>query len=775
MRSIISGALCATVLLAASSASAFTVRTDRPRILLGGKGITPATYKARCTTDAAYQKRCAGGLGLGAGLWPAISLAAAYIVNGDATKCTAAYDRLRAFADVPGTPDPHTFISNNGRTMVQLAITSDWCDPALSDDQKKELEDKMVLWADWYVANEPGDVFHDDETNVWNSIALAGLALKGTAQDTKASDYLTKADARWKTVILPAMAHVGDWWHEGMTYVQPTIGALAWYGAAWSTATDDDIHAWAKTNAKDLFDGYLRFHAYALRPDDKYVYFGDTADAKQSVELFSRWLVDMLNYGVGSPLGQRMSMEIRDRSRPYYDYNGADGYMIALLYDASKEASATPLASFEKAQWLSKGANDIAVLRSGWGKDDTYVWLSCGDYLGAHQHDESGALQIHRHSLLTGSTGYYDSFDTDHWANYYSQHSVHANTLAIYQPGEIFPTSKTLTGGPNVNDGGQRTLRRNKDGTGFPSKDLATYLANKSAGPHYETGDLKTFEHGTCHDYVACDITAAYDSPAHVTNGNKPKVNEVTRQVVFFPPELIVVFDRIESTDPTYDKRFLMHSIGTPPDIKGNVFTLTNGTGRLIGQTLLPADADMNVVTNFSVEGTTHAPWSTGDESGGTRLEISPKKESARDYFLHVLDATDPSTTTAPTAKVVEDATSATVTIDHAGSKYSLKLAKTGAMGGHVTVTGSDGKIACDQDLGAKGTGPLPDGGIPADDASLGDSGGADSGPPGATPSDSESSGGCGCRFGSREESGLAVLGLVAGFGLLLRRRSRVG
>ena len=58
----------------------------------------------------------------------------------------------------------------------------------------------------------------------------------------------------------------------------------------------------------------------------------------------------------------------------------------------------------------------IAVMRSGWGKDDTYVWMSCGDYLGAHQHDEAGSFQIFRHSLLSGADGYYDDFDTDHWA-----------------------------------------------------------------------------------------------------------------------------------------------------------------------------------------------------------------------------------------------------------------------------------------------------------------------------------------------------------------------
>lgn len=57
--------------------------------------------------------------------------------------------------------------------------------------------------------------------SVWSAIAIAGLALKGTAQDAKAASYLSAADTQYEGVILPAFAYVGDYWHEGFTYVQP--------------------------------------------------------------------------------------------------------------------------------------------------------------------------------------------------------------------------------------------------------------------------------------------------------------------------------------------------------------------------------------------------------------------------------------------------------------------------------------------------------------------------------------------------------------------------
>ena len=47
---------------------------------------------------------------------------------------------------------------------------------------------------------------------------------------------------------------------------------------------------------------------------------------------------------------------------------------------------------------------------------------------------------------------------------------VHANTIAVYQPGEFFPTLHTIQNGAtaNVNDGGQRPMRRDKSGSAFP-------------------------------------------------------------------------------------------------------------------------------------------------------------------------------------------------------------------------------------------------------------------------------------------------------------------
>ncbi len=752
------------------SAFAANVRTDRPRMFVSngsGRGTSVATIKQRCTTDANYQKRCGQSLNAGGGSYPAINDAAGYLVNGDAARCTKAYATLQTVAqDAPGQPDAHGFISNSGRTMPQLAVVRDWCDPVLDSTQKAWIETKMTAIADWMTGGMGGyglDVWHDDMNNVWSAVALAGLSLKGTSQDAKAITYLKLADDQWKKIIFPALAYEGDFWHEGMTYVQPTIGTLAWYAEAWSIATDEDVFAWAKTNANDVLAGYLTMHAYLLRPDYTFAYFGDTSDNKQSAQLFTRPLVDMLTQGTGSSLGQALSMEIRDNVPAYYDYSGADFYLSALFYDASKDATATPRTTLPTSGWMGRGAADIAVLRSGWGKNDTFVYVSCGDYFGSHQHIEAGSFQIFKGTELTGSSGYYDNFGTDHWDNYYSQQSVHANTIGVYQPGELFPNaSNTGDLTKNVNSGGQRPLRRDKNGSSFPSPDLTTYLKYKTAPPYVDTANLKTFEVAKCHSYVACDATAAYSSAQSPMNGNTPKVSEVARQFVFLPPDIVVVFDRIEATDATYEKRFLL-STPANPVVTGADYTLTSGANKLFAKTLLPSQSTANTITNFTVDGKPHPPSQTGVESFGTRIEVVPKTGQKRDYFLHVLATS----AAAPTSTVTEDAAKATLVIDSSQGKYTLSFGKTGALGGHLLAKdGTGANTLCDYDLGA--TAQDPDGGVSSKDA--GPNGGNDGGSPSAV----DSGGGCGCSgAGSGTTSSLALFCGVALLSILRVRRRR--
>jgi hypothetical protein len=787
--------LVPALLLATSTSSALTERTDRPRLFLSngpGFGTTVAELKTRCADTTNYAG-CMASLGTPSG--GPESYAAAYIVTGNAAACATAVSTMKSSVVLPtgvasSGGDAHTYTSNNGGQMFSLAATRDWCDAALAPADAAWLETTIAAITDWYVAYAASglDVYHDDMPNVWSAIALAGLTLKGTSQDAKASSYLSAADTQWKTVIFPAMAYEGDYWHEGMTYVQVSLGLMAWYALGWSTGTDDNIYDWAKTNAADLFDGYIDFLSYTLRPDYNYAYFGDTSDNKQSVQLFSRYLVDLFTIGTGSTLGQAFSLEIAKNSPAYYDYAGAVRWEMALLFDATKNASAVARSTLPTGRWLSQKAQDVASLRSGWGPDDVFVYMTCGDYFGAHQHIESGSFHIARDGILTGPTGYYDDYGSTHWYNYYSQHSVHSNSIAIQDPGESFPNESTdsCAGQPEVNEGGQRPVQRDKMCDSFPNPDLPTYLEHVSGPPYNETGNMTAFQTTSCFDYVGCNVTAAYSSPGYLMDGNSVKASEVSRQLVFLHPEIVVVFDRVESTDAAFEKRSLVHDSipGQSPTVTGLSFSVVNPKGaELFGQILLPVGATLNSVTDFNAAGMPYPPSTAGNESGGARIEVLAQTGNTRDYFLHVFDAALAGGA-APTSTVTQDSDSATASIDDGKNIYVVQFEKSGALGGHVTVTPKSGGVAtCDSALGgtasADGGAAVRDAGIVAGDGgvTLGPDGAVETlSPDGGSSSPSGrsgSSGGCGFSVPSGSRPLLPALSIGALVSLMPARRKR--
>jgi MYXO-CTERM domain-containing protein len=187
----------------------------------------------------------------------------------------------------------------------------------------------------------------------------------------------------------------------------------------------------------------------------------------------------------------------------------------------------------------------------------------------------------------------------------------------------------------------------------------------------------------------------------------------------------------------------------------------------------------MNVVTNFTVDGMPYPPSTTDVEAGGTRVEIVPSMQQKQDYFLNVLQITDASDASPPTATMTQDATTVTANIGYKGATFTLTFDKSGPMGGHITAKETDG-TTCDENLGASGS--TPDGGAPGSDGGpgAGDGGGGGggssgggSGDGGANAASGGSGGGCGCTAvgdGPTSLAAVAALGLLA---LGFTRRSR--
>src|SRR6266536_1988409 len=350
--------------------------------------------------------------------------------------------------------------------------------------------------------------------------------------------------------------------------------------------------------------------------------------------------------------------------------------------------------------YLFRGIGHL-VMRDGFGPNSTWIQFNSGPYLAKHDHlDQNHFFIYHKGYLATESGADYTDTESPHYLNYYRRTIAH-NSILIYKPGEKFFWAENLW--PAANDGGQRmdssrywnTVRSRED---FErTRDL------------WDTGrmDVTDYEPGVYH-YARGNATHAYQPS---------KVEHFTREVAYTPDNnVLVVFDRVRSTDPNYKKVWLLHGVGEPRIVatengrdvghggiayaNAATFSYEDGQGRLRVHSLLPQEREV-----VKRGGPGWEFWTPGDEFGGAwgsgknwpientqggplptdpylhkmwktfwgedfnkllpsntraivpaawRVEVSPSKPAKEDFFLHVLEIGDRSETRTPRVELVD-------------------------------------------------------------------------------------------------------------------------
>ncbi|MAF10999.1 hypothetical protein CMK11_11175, partial [Candidatus Poribacteria bacterium] len=226
----------------------------------------------------------------------------------------------------------------------------------------------------------------------------------------------------------------------------------------------------------------------------------------------------------------------------------------------------------------------------------------------------------HRNGLLALDSGVYDA--TEHRGNYYARTIAH-NTVTVTDPREAFGGATWGGGrtGSGANDGGQMYVG---------GSDLIGDVASGA----YARGEIVAYQNHDEFTYVVGDATASY-SP--------DKVKEFTRAFLFIRPSVFVVFDRVESADASFTKRWLLHTATEPRVVDEALFEVHNGASTLAVHTLAPDFIDTTVIggegDEFNAAGANYPPKKRydADAAGRWRVEVSPSDANERDYYLHVL------------------------------------------------------------------------------------------------------------------------------------------
>ena len=75
----------------------------------------------------------------------------------------------------------------------------------------------------------------------------------------------------------------------------------------------------------------------------------------------------------------------------------------------------------------------------------------------------------------------------------------------------------------------------------------------------YDTGSITRHSEIGEATYLRADLTGAYNSTFYTTPDNVPKVDLVTRELVFWRPDLVIVADRVVTTDTAYTPLTALH------------------------------------------------------------------------------------------------------------------------------------------------------------------------------------------------------------------------
>ncbi|RLC27373.1 MAG: hypothetical protein DRH37_10850 [Deltaproteobacteria bacterium] len=310
------------------------------------------------------------------------------------------------------------------------------------------------------------------------------------------------------------------------------------------------------------------------------------------------------------------------------------------------------------------------IMRSGSGPEDVYCLFACGGELKQHrQYDALSFIIYSDDGFLAIDSGDRSGCggDYEHLLNYYSQSIAH-NTLLVHQPDEPLTTywGRKLS----VMDGGQHDVAASRL-EAFETNDAYTYVAGDATGCYFHGGDLPE------------------------------KVSWVTRQMVFLPPNIFVIFDRVNSTRPEYPKTWLLHTVNRPQR-SGDTVYADHGKSRLFCRTLLPENAEISTIGGPGKEF-----WSAGrnwplpvtqetedemkkyETAGRWRVEVQPAEQRLNDYFLHVLQVTGQNVEEMTEIQLLQTDKYYGTELNINGDRWKIQFNRTGSSGGKIACEGN--------------------------------------------------------------------------------------
>jgi hypothetical protein len=658
-------------------------RIIRPRMLIGEHdALTGFTaLRARYATGARPSDDIAG--------W-----ALTYLLNGEESFAKRAVQEMR------DTHPPELVGSRTYPEYVKWSLAFDWLynyhgfDAQLKDRIAAELlKAAEQMMADQSLKEVQLAMYHNYPVRYLTLAVFALTAIEGhPSVETRAAPLRKHArDVLDHILDLTDFITPDGGYHESMDYQRITHAPLAMMAELLRTTENSD-----PARRYTVFQHYTDTYLYKVLPD------GTTARDDDNEFPYLEWEDNIcLGYAVNRFKDSYAAWMLRESGWPAQRKWRVP--ITQFLWDDPNVTPRNPADSTEaeiSRHYYFRGIGHL-IMRDGFGPESTWIEFNSGPYLAKHDHlDQNHFVIYHKGYLATESGADYTDTESPHYLNYYRRTIAH-NSMLVYKQGEKFFWAENLW--PAANDGGQRM-------------DSSRYWNTVRSREDFErTRDLWDTGHMEVTDYVP---DAYHYARGDATHAYQPsKMGRFTREVAYTPGNnVLVVFDRVRTTDPNYKKVWLLHGVGEPtvPTVapgrnighggtaytNAQTFTYQDGLGRLRVHSLLPRQREV-----VKRGGAGWEFWTPGDEFGGAwgsgknwpldpaaggplptdpylrkmwktfwgedfdkllrsntravvpaawRVEVSPSKPAKEDFFLHVLEIGDKGDPRTPRVELVD-------------------------------------------------------------------------------------------------------------------------
>jgi hypothetical protein len=459
-----------------------------------------------------------------------------------------------------------------GRMISDLALTYDWCFASVTSVQKTRwlAYANQAVWNVWHPAQAKwgthvipwtGWATNDPSDNYYYSFMRATmyLGLAAKGEDAQADGWITQfRDTKMMGQLVPE-------------FNAELVGGGSREGTGYGVAM---------RNLWRMYDFWKATTGEKLA--------AKTPHTRASIFSFMHQMVPTLDRV--APTGDLS----RDSTAAYFDYHRSYLQELVAIYTTDPlakraktmldSASLTRMGSQFMAiddflydddtltaapidlntTYYAKGIGEL-YSRSGWDTHATWINMIAGPYTQSHAHQDQGSLMIYK----------------DGWLAYDAVVDSHSGLTQD-------TTAHSLV---RVDSGGQ------------PVRQVASTISS-----------LVALHKGADYLYSAADLTPAYDGNA--------AISKVQREIVYLQPNVVVVYDRVNSAAGTQQ----VWQLATPkqPSISGATATISNAGHTLSVQRLAP-----------SASSSSHSMASDSDYGGGFRLDETMSGGDQR--YLHVL------------------------------------------------------------------------------------------------------------------------------------------